>query len=210
MTQSKQTTPHFYVTMKVDMTAALELRRQLNSLKDLPAKISINDFVIKAAAKALLKHPDINASFADGKLRRYQTVNMGIAVGLPDGLITVVLTVVEHRSLLDIAQGTKDLYERARAGKLRAEEYSGSTFTISNLGMYDVEDFAAVINPPDAAILAVASVQREPVVENDQIRIGDLMRLTLSADHRVTDGVRACEFLADLRTYLQEPASLLL
>jgi len=194
----------------VNMTALLELRRQVNAVSDLPTKVSINDFVIKAAAKTLQKHPDINASFADGKLRMYRRVNIGIAVGLPEGLITVVLNDVVQRSVVNIAKATKDLYERARAGRLRADEYSGATFTISNLGMYDLEHFAAVIVPPEAAILAVASVVKEPLVIRDEVKIADIMRLTLSADHRVTDGVHAAEFLADLRRALEEPVGLLI
>ncbi|HEX2172672.1 MAG TPA: 2-oxo acid dehydrogenase subunit E2 [Dehalococcoidia bacterium] len=208
--QSKQTAPHFYVTVKVDMGRAVALRRQINEVKDLPTKVSLNDLVIRATVKALQKHPQINASYNEGRLRVYQTINVGIAVGLPDGLINVVLTGAENRSVLDIAMATKDLYERARAGRLRAEEYSGATFTISNLGMYGVEQFAAVISPPEGAILAVASVIREPVVEGDQVRIADVMRLTISADHRVTDGVRATEFLSDLRGFLEDPLGLLL
>jgi pyruvate dehydrogenase E2 component (dihydrolipoamide acetyltransferase) len=208
MPLSKAPVPHFYVTSEIAMDRAGDLREDLNALEGQP-KISINDFVIRACALALLQHPGVNASLQGEAIRVFHRVHMGIAVALEDGLITPVLRDVQAKSLAQIALEARDLAERARARKLRAQELSGATFSISNLGMYDVAEFSAIINPPEGAILAVGSVRRVPVVTDDGLGVGRRMMLTLSCDHRVMDGAMGARFLQDVKRLLEEPLRLL-
>lgn len=215
MPMSKGPVPHFYVTTEVAMERAMDLRAELNGLEGQP-KASVTDFVIKACALALLKNPGVNASLmpaADGvsapTMRRHHRAHIGIAVALDEGLITPVLRDCDAKPLTRIAVEARDLAERARAGKLRAQEMSGATFSISNLGMYDVEEFSAIINPPEGAILAVGAVVEKPVVEKGEIVAGKRMRLTLSCDHRVMDGAMGARFLQDVKRLLEEPLRLL-
>ncbi|CAG0931873.1 pyruvate dehydrogenase E2 component (dihydrolipoamide acetyltransferase) [Thermoflexales bacterium] len=210
MVASKQTVPHFYVTSEIDMEAAMELRGKLNTLVDEAGKISVNDLVLKAAAIALTHFPGINASFGEKAIVRHGTVNLGIAVALEQGLITVVVTDTDRKPLAQIAREAKDIVNRAKNGKARPEELQGSTFTVSNLGMFDVEEFVAIINPPEAAILAVGSVKDVPVVKDGQIVPGKTMKITLSADHRVTDGAEAAKFLQEVKQNLEEPLRLMI
>jgi pyruvate dehydrogenase E2 component (dihydrolipoamide acetyltransferase) len=210
MPLAKAPVPHFYVTTEVAMDRASELREALNALEGQP-KISINDLVVRAGALTLVKHPGVNASFQGGTLRLYHRAHIGIAVALEDGLITPVLRDAHAKSLARIAVEARDLAERARARKLRAQELSGATFSISNLGMFEVTEFAAIINPPEGAILAVGAVRRVPVVgEDGGLTVGRRMALTLSCDHRVMDGTMGARFLQDVRRLLEEPLRLLI
>src|SRR5687767_541313 len=208
MPLSKAPVPHFYVTSEIAMDAAWALREQLNGLEGQP-KISVNDLVVRACALALLEHPGINASFQGESIRVFHRVHMGIAVALEDGLITPVLRDAHAKSLAQIAGESRDLAERARQRKLRTQELSGATFSISNLGMFDVADFSAIINPPEGAILAVGSVRKVPVVTESGLGVGRRMAVTLSCDHRVMDGAMGARFLQDVKRLLEEPLRLL-
>jgi pyruvate dehydrogenase E2 component (dihydrolipoamide acetyltransferase) len=209
MPLSKAPVPHFYITSEVAMDRAWELRQELNALEGQP-KISVNDLIVRACAIALLDHPNVNASFQGESVRVYHRAHIGIAVALDEGLITPVLRNCESRSLSQIAVDSRDLAERTRARKLRANELAGATFSISNLGMYDVAEFSAIINPPEGAILAVGSVREVPVVGAQGLGVGRRMNLTLSCDHRVMDGAMGARFLQDLKRLLEEPLRLLL
>ena len=208
MPMSKAPVPHFYVTSEVAMDEAWALREQLNALDGQP-KISVTDMVIKAVALALLKNPGVNAQLSGQAIRVHHRAHIGIAVALDQGLITPVLRDCDAKPLARIAVESRDLAERARGGKLRAQEISGATFSISNLGMYDVEEFSAIINPPEGAILAVGSVLQKPVVEDGELRVGRRMRMTISCDHRVMDGAMGARFLQDVKRLLEEPLRLL-
>lgn len=212
MAESHQQAPHFYVTTVVEMDAALALRKQINEQVDDEAeKVSITDMLVKACALALRKHRGLNASFAGTQLRVYKRIDIAIAVAVENGLITPYIVDADHKPLGEIARLSKDLINRARAGELRPEEYQGGTFTISNLGMYGlVEHFTAVINPPQAAILAVGSIIKEPVYRADgELVPSQRMRLTLATDHRVADGVAAAQFLSEVKHLLEHPMLLL-
>jgi pyruvate dehydrogenase E2 component (dihydrolipoamide acetyltransferase) len=208
MPLSKAPVPHFYVSSEVAMDRAWELREELNGLEGQP-KISLNDLVIRACALALLNHPGVNASLQGDTIRVYHRAHIGIAVALEDGLITPVLRDCHAKSLAQIAIESRDLAERARNRKLRAPELSGATFSISNLGMFDVAEFSAIINPPEGAILAVGSVRRVPVVDDAGLGVGRRMMVTLSCDHRVMDGAMGARFLQDVKRLLEEPLRLL-
>ena len=208
MPMSKAPVPHFYVTSEVAMDEAWALREQLNALDGQP-KISVTDMVIKAVALALLKNPGINAQLNGQAIRVHHRAHIGIAVALDQGLITPVLRDCDVKPLARIAVESRDLADRARGGKLRAQEISGATFSISNLGMYDVEEFSAIINPPEGAILAVGSVLQKPVVEDGELRVGRRMKMTISCDHRVMDGAMGARFLQDVKRLLEEPLRLL-
>jgi len=205
---SKAPVPHFYVTSEVAMDRAWELREELNALEGQP-KVSVNDLVVRACALALLRHPGVNASFQGESIRVWHRAHIGIAVALDDGLITPVLRDCQAKSLAQIAVEARDLVERARVRKLRVTELSGATFSISNLGMYDVVEFSAIINPPEGAILAVGSVRRVPVVDDGGLGVGRRMALTLSCDHRAMDGAMGARFLQDVKRLLEEPLRLL-
>ena len=208
MPMSKAPVPHFYVTSEVDMDRAWALREQLNGLEGQP-KISVTDMVIKATALALLKNPGVNAQLNGQAIRVHHRAHIGVAVALDQGLITPVLRDCDVKPLGRIAVESRDLADRARGGKLRAQEMSGATFSISNLGMFDVEEFSAIINPPEGAILAVGSVLQRPVVEDGLIRVGRRMKMTISCDHRVMDGAMGARFLQDLKRLMEEPLRLL-
>jgi pyruvate dehydrogenase E2 component (dihydrolipoamide acetyltransferase) len=208
MPMSKAPVPHFYVTSEVAMDEAWALRERLNTLDGQP-KISVTDMVIKAVALALLKNPGVNAQLSGQGIRIHHRAHIGIAVALDEGLITPVLRDCDVKPLARIAVEARDLADRARGGKLRAPEMSGATFSISNLGMYDVEEFSAIINPPEGAILAVGSVLQKPVVEDGELRVGRRMRMTISCDHRVMDGAMGARFLQDVKRLLEEPLRLL-
>jgi len=210
MTASKQQAPHFYVTTEIDMAEAMTLRARLNALTDEAGKISVNDMVVKAAALALTHFPNLNASFADNTIQRHGEIHMGIAVALDEGLITVVVRDADRKPLAHIARESKDIITRTRSGRARPDELQGSTFTVSNLGMFDVESFAAIINPPEAAIVAAGSVRDVPVVKDGQLTVGRRMKATISADHRVTDGAEAAKFMQRVKQYLEEPLRLLM
>ncbi|MDR7419561.1 MAG: dihydrolipoamide acetyltransferase family protein [Armatimonadota bacterium] len=205
MTESKQHAPHIYLTISIAMDAALALRRQLNEGQPDAAKISVNDMVVKAAALALGKFPAMNASYADTAIRHHSDVNISIGVALPDGLIAPTLYHCDRKTLWEIAADAKALTERARSGHLRSDDLTGGTFTISNLGMFDVDVFSAIINPPQAAILAVGAAKPQPVVRDGAVTVATMMQVTASADHRVTDGAEVARFLAELKRLLENP-----
>jgi pyruvate dehydrogenase E2 component (dihydrolipoamide acetyltransferase) len=200
------TAPHFYVTVEIDMDNAVDIRQQIQSLEDV--KVSFNDLVVKACAKALTRFPMVNASWGGEKIATHADVNIGVAVAMPEGLIVPVVRNADRKSILDISREVKDLAARARDKKLKPEEFSGSTFSISNLGMFDVTEFTAIINPPESAILAVGAVRKVPVVDGEEIRIGHRMKVTMSSDHRVVDGALAAQFLNEVRRLLESPVSL--
>jgi pyruvate dehydrogenase E2 component (dihydrolipoamide acetyltransferase) len=207
LSESMFTAPHFYVTVDIDMDAAVALREQL--LKGENVKVSFNDLVIKACAKALTRFPMVNSSWAGDKITTRSDVHVGVAVAIPDGLITPVVRNADRKAVTEISREVKELAGRAKEKKLKPEEFMGSTFTISNLGMLDVTSFTAIINPPESAILAVGAVRKVPVVAADEsIRAGHRMSVTLSSDHRVVDGALAAQFLADVRRLLENPVSL--
>ena len=209
MTQSKREAPHYYLTMDIDMTEAERLRRQLNETAEGEFHISVNDVIVKAVAKALRRHPIFNSWFVDGQVQQQEALNIGVAVALEEGLIAPAILNCDQKSLADIARASANLAERARSGVLKAEEYTGATFTVSNLGMYDVETLIAIIPPPQTAILGVGAVRKAPVVQDGEIVVRERMKVALSADHRVTDGALGARFLAELRNFLENPISLL-
>ncbi|MFH0991512.1 MAG: dihydrolipoamide acetyltransferase family protein [bacterium] len=206
MAESKATAPHFYVTIEVDMEPAIAFREQINSIST--SKISFTDIIIKASAFALMLHPNINATYAGNSMRQYGYAHIGVAVALEEGLVTPILRNCEQKSISQINGEFKDLVGRARSRKLKPEEYLGATFTISNLGMFGVEDFVAIINPPEGAILAIGAILEKPVVKKGQFAIGHTMKITLSSDHRIIDGVVAAKFLQDLKKLLENPNAL--
>jgi pyruvate dehydrogenase E2 component (dihydrolipoamide acetyltransferase) len=208
MTQSKAPVPHFYITTEIAMERAAALREELQALPGAP-KVTFTDVVVRACAVTLQKHPGVNASFTGDAIRRHRAAHIGIAVAVEDGLITPVLRDCDRKSLFQIAAESRDLVERTRARKLRQQELSGATFSVSNLGMFPVDEFSAIINPPEGAILAVGAIVDKPVVVDGQLAVGKRMRVTLSADHRVMDGAMGARFLADLRAALEAPLALL-
>ncbi len=199
--------PHFFLTIEADVTTLLSLRQQLNEIEQ--AKASVNDFVVRAAALALLHHPVVNSSFSGESINQHGEVHIGIAVATPEGLITPVVRNADQRSVIEIAGEIRLLAEKAKNRKLKPDEYQGGTFTISNLGMFGIEEFTAIINPPNAAILAVGAAGPKPVVSDGQIVVRDRMRLTLSCDHRVIDGAAGAQFMQTLQQYLEQPLRLL-
>ncbi|HWV25396.1 MAG TPA: dihydrolipoamide acetyltransferase family protein [Thermomicrobiales bacterium] len=206
MTESKLGIPHYYVTASIDMGASLDFRKQINaSLEETGIRVSVNDLIVKAAALALRDHPNVNRTFVDGELYQQDAIDVNIAIAMDGGLIAPFVPAADEKSLGSIAKMTKDLGKRAREGGLTPEEYQGGTFTISNLGMFDVDEFIAVINPPQVAILAIGSVVETPVVKNGEIAVGHLMKVTLSADHRALDGAEVATFLQSVRKYLENP-----
>lgn len=210
LAQSAFSAPHFYVTSEIAMEDAVRLRQMFNEAVGKSEAISLNDLVVKAVALALTKFPEVNASWADGRIERKRDINIGIAVGLPDRLIVPVLRNADQKSLQDISRESKQLIERARTNKASAQDYVGNTFSISNLGMYDVDQFTAIINPPDSGILAVGAIEDKPVVKDGQVVPGKRMRVTLSVDHRVFYGVTAAQFLQEVKRLLQSPMALVL
>jgi pyruvate dehydrogenase E2 component (dihydrolipoamide acetyltransferase) len=210
MAESTRTVPHFFLTLTVDAAELVKLRKQITeSTADEGFKISFNDMVVKAAALAIRKVPDINVSFAEDSLIRHQRINIGVAVATERGLIVPVVRDVDQKSLGQISRETRDLAERANSGKLQPADYSGGTFTISNLGMFGIEQFNAVINPPEAAILAVGAITREPAEHDGQIVLRERMKLTLSVDHRALDGAMGARYLQALKQVLEKPMLLL-
>jgi pyruvate dehydrogenase E2 component (dihydrolipoamide acetyltransferase) len=200
--------PHFFLTIEVEMDQAMEMRRSLNSI-DPELKISPNDLIIKVAAVALKQHPAVNASFQDKTIRYYDHADIGVAVAIDDGLITPVIRAADQKSVGTIAREVKEMAERARAKKLKPEEYTGATFSISNLGMFGIEQFTAVINPPEAAILAVGAIQQKPVVRDGQIVVRQIMNVTMSCDHRVIDGATGAKYLQTFKKILETPLLLI-
>lgn len=208
LSESIREAPHFYVTVEIDMDHAVDVREQL--LQGENTKVSFNDLVVKACARALARFPMVNASWKGDTIVIHGDVHVGVAVAIPDGLITPVIRHADRKSVVEISREVKDLATRARERRLKPEEFTGSTFTVSNLGMYDVTEFTAIINPPESAILAIGAVRRLPVVVEDRLAIGHRMKVTLSCDHRVVDGALGAQFLAEVRRLLENPVSLFL
>ncbi len=196
--------PHFFLTTEIEMDRAAEMRRNVNSL-DPELKISVNDIIIKVAAAALLQHRQVNASFQEKAVRYYERADIGVAVAIEDGLITPIVRSADQKSLREIASEVRDFAERARNRKLRPEEYSGASFSISNLGMFGIDEFTAVINPPEGAILAVGAMSPKPVVRDNEIAVRQMMRVTMSCDHRVIDGATGAKFLQTFKKILENP-----
>jgi pyruvate dehydrogenase E2 component (dihydrolipoamide acetyltransferase) len=206
--ESKFSAPHFYLTIEVDMDNAIAARESLNKNGDV--KISYNDLVVKASALSLARHPQVNSSWMNDFIRENYLVNIGIAVAVPDGLLVPVVKNANFKSLSELNQEIKTLAGKAKDKKLGLDEMQGNTFTISNLGMFDIDNFTAIINPPDACILAVGSIVNKPVVKNGVVVPGNTMKLTLSCDHRVVDGAVGAQFLQTLKSYLEQPLTMLL
>ena len=207
LSQSLGPIPTFYLTMDVDMTRSAEAREALKALGP-EGKVSFNDILIKAVATALIRHPVCNAWWMDDRIRVWRQAHIGMAVAIEDGLITPVIRNADQKSLREISAESRDLAGRARERKLKPEEYTGSTFSISNLGMFDIEHFTAIINPPEAGILAVGKVREEPAVVNGQVAVRQKMRMTMSCDHRAIDGATGAAFLKTLKTLLENPLAL--
>lgn len=208
MTLSKQTQPHYYLTLDIDMTAALTFREQVNVSASDAQRVSINDLVVKACALALGRHPRFNAEFGDNGLTYHDEINICIGIALDDGLIAPAILHCDEKTLGKIAADAKDLIARAKSGHLKADEYSAGTFTITNLGAYGVEMLIGIINPPQAAILGVGSVLPQPVVRDGAIVVRQVMKVALSADHRVTDGAEGARFIKEIQGILENPASM--
>lgn len=210
MVESKTQAPHFYVTMEIDMAAAMTLRSQINAVLPEAEKISVNDLIVKASAIALRQFPNINASFSPEGIRVHEQVNIGIAVARESGLVTAVLREADKKPLAQIGRESRELVARARDGRMKPDDMMGATFTISNLGMFDVDEFSAIITLPQATALAVSAVKKVPVVTGEgQLAVGTRMKVTLSADHRVTDGAEVAQFLQALKAALEQPMRLL-
>ena len=210
MTESKVTVPHFYVTNEIDMAAALTLRKQVNATLPDDGKVTVNDLVVKAAALALRDFPNLNAAYAGEQIVHYADINVGSAVAVEGGLLTIVQKNTDTSTLSKVAADHKGLISRAREGKVHPDDITGSTFTVSNLGAFDVDHFIAIINPPNVAILAVGSAKQVPMVVDGELTVGNRMKATISADHRVTDGVEAARYMQALKALLENPLRLLL
>jgi pyruvate dehydrogenase E2 component (dihydrolipoamide acetyltransferase) len=210
-TQAKQEIPHYYVTAEVNMDLAMETRHQLNEeFRQEEGRISVNDLIIKACALALTKHPILNSSYAQDHLMIHSRINIGIAVALDSGLLVPVVTDCDQKSLQEISRAARAVIQRANENRLSEEEYTGGTFSISNLGIYEVDSFTAIIFPPQAAVLAVGTVKQQPVAVNGNIKLAQVMKATVSVDHRVADGAQAAQFLMEIKRLLEHPVALLL
>lgn len=208
LSESKFTAPHYYLMVEINMDKAIEARKELNSLPD--TKVSFNDMVIKATALALRKHPQVNSSWAGDKIIHHGNINIGVAVAIPDGLVVPVLKNADYMNYNQISASVKDMASRAKSKGLKANEMEGSTFSISNLGMFGIETFTSIINQPNSCILSVGAIIEKPVVKNGQIVVGNTMKLSLACDHRVVDGATGAQFLQTLKTYLESPLTMLL
>lgn len=208
LSESKFTAPHFYVTMEINMDKAVEARKSMNEIA--PVKISFNDIVLKAVASALRQHPDVNSSWQGDKIRKNHHIHIGVAVAVKDGLLVPVVRFADNKSLSHISAEVKDLAQKAQDKKLQPADWEGSTFTISNLGMFGVEEFTAIINTPDSCILAVGGIKETAIVKNGQLAVGNIMKVTLSCDHRVVDGATGAAFLKTLKGLLEDPVRILI
>jgi pyruvate dehydrogenase E2 component (dihydrolipoamide acetyltransferase) len=209
LVESKQTIPHFYVTHEYKMEALMEMRKQINAYLPEIEKVSVNDFIVKAVALTLRQFPNLNATLNGNEIVQFGHVNVGVAVTVPGGLMTVVVKDADQKALRQISGEVKAMASRARDGKVKPEDVDGSTFSTSNLGMYDVDEFIAIINPPEAAILAIGSAREVPVVDGGQVKAGWRMKATISVDHRVSDGAEAAQFMQKLAEFLENPVRML-
>ena len=201
--ESKFTAPHFYLTCEINMDKTIEARQAINTVS--PVKISFNDMIVKASSMALEQHPQINSSWLDDRIRYNDHIHIGVAMAVEDGLLVPVVRFANGKKLSEISSEVKEFSVKAKAKKLQPEDWQGNTFTISNLGMFDIEEFTAIINPPDACILAIGGIIEKPIVKNGEIVIGNTLKVTLSCDHRVVDGVVGSKFLGTLKSYLENP-----
>jgi pyruvate dehydrogenase E2 component (dihydrolipoamide acetyltransferase) len=208
LAESKFTAPHFYLTLDIDMDAAIATRKSLNSIDGV--KVSFNDMVVKSVAMALRKHPAVNSAWMGDFIRRNEHVNIGVAVAVEDGLLVPVVRFADGKGLTQISAEVRDYAQKAKDKKLQPSDWEGNTFTISNLGMFGIESFTAIVNPPDACILAIGGIKEVPVVKNGQVVPGNVMKVTLSCDHRVVDGASGAAFLQTFKTYMEQPAAMLL
>jgi pyruvate dehydrogenase E2 component (dihydrolipoamide acetyltransferase) len=208
LSESLFTAPHFYLKMNIEMSSAMEARKIINDVA--PVKISFNDLVLKAVALSLKQHPKVNSSWLGDKIRYNEHVNIGVAVAVEDGLLVPVVRFADGKALSQISTEVKTFVQKAKDKKLQPADWEGSTFTISNLGMFGIDDFTAIINPPDACILAVGGIQEQAVIKNGQVVPGNVMKVTLSCDHRVVDGATGAAFLQTLKQFLEEPMRMLL
>ena len=206
---SKTTIPHFYVTTDIDMTEAMSLRREINQSLEGDVRVSVNDLVIKACVHTIRSYPKFNSSYTDEGIRMHESINIGMAIADDDGLIMPAILDCGSKSLTEISAASKDLARRSQSGTLQAEEYTGGTFSISNMGMFDVTSFVAIIQPPQSAVLAIGTVQKRPVVQGDSVVVREIMSATLSVDHRVSDGAEGAQFIVQLKEYLEHPLRLL-
>ncbi|HEY1403649.1 MAG TPA: dihydrolipoamide acetyltransferase family protein, partial [Pyrinomonadaceae bacterium] len=209
LTSSVGPVPHFFLTTEIEMDRTAELRASLNQL-DQENKVSINDIIIKVAAAALVRHPQVNASFQDKHIRYYERADIGVAVAIDEGLITPIVRGADRKSIGQISREVRELAGRARERKLQPGEYMGATFSVSNLGMFGIDEFTAIINPPEAAILAVGAMGAKPVVRDGQVVVRQLMRVTMSCDHRIVDGATGAKFLQTFKKMLENPLMLML
>lgn len=207
LAESKFSAPHFYLTIEIDMDRAIDARESINAIS--PVKISFNDFVVKACALSLRQHPKINSAWLGDKIRTNKHVHIGVAVSVDEGLLVPVVRFADGKTLSQIGTEVKDFAKRAKDKKLQPAEWEGNTFTISNLGMFGIDEFTAIINPPDACIMAIGGISQKPVVKNGQVVPGNIMKVTLSCDHRVVDGVAGAQFLQTFRTFMENPVILL-
>ncbi len=206
LTESKQTVPHFYLTVDCELDALLDMRARLNKkLESEGVKLSVNDLIIKACASALIKVPNANVSWSDEGMLKFHQADISVAVAIPGGLITPVIRGADRKGFKDISVEMKALAERAKAGKLTPEEYTGGSFSISNLGMFGIKDFSAIINPPQGAILAVGAGEKRPVVKDGELTVATIMSCTLSVDHRAIDGAVGAEWIAAFKGFIEEP-----
>ena len=203
LSESKFSAPHFYLTTKINVDSLIELRKNL--INNLETKISFNDIIIKAVAFSLSKHRNINVSWGKDTIIKNKDINIGVAIAVDEGLVVPVIKNTDQHNILDISNKIKDFVNRANSKKLSIDELNGNTFTVSNLGMFGIDEFTAIINPPDACILAVGSIQKTPVVKDDKIVVGNVMKVTLSSDHRIVDGAQGAQFLKTLKTMLENP-----
>ena len=208
LSASKFSAPHFYLTMEINMDKAMAARVSMNEVS--PVKISFNDIVLKAVASAIRQHPDVNVSWLEDKMQKHQHIHIGVAVAIPDGLVVPVVKFADNKSLAHISSEVKDLAQRAVAKKLAPEEFTGNTFSISNLGMFGVEEFTAIINPPNACILAIGGIKEAVIVKNGVMNPGHTMKVTLSCDHRAVDGAVGAAFLKSLKGLLEDPVRILI
>ena len=206
--ESKFTAPHYYLAVEFDMDNAIAFRQQFNSIPD--TKISFNDIIVKASALALREHPQVNSQWFDDRMKLNNHVHIGVAVAVEDGLVVPVVKFANEQTLPQIGAAVKDYASKARNKKLTPQEMEGSTFTISNLGMFGIESFTSIINQPNSAILSVGSIVQKPVVKNDKIVVGNTMKLTLACDHRTVDGATGAAFLQTLKGYIENPITMLL
>jgi pyruvate dehydrogenase E2 component (dihydrolipoamide acetyltransferase) len=208
LAESKFTAPHFYLTLDIDMSNAIATRKSLNSLDGV--KVSFNDMVIKAVAMALRQHPTVNSAWMGDFIRRNEHVNIGVAVAVDEGLLVPVVRFADNKGLTQISAEVREFAQKAKDKKLQPSDWEGNTFTISNLGMFGIESFTAIVNPPDSCILAIGGIKEVPVVKNGQVVPGSVMKVTLSCDHRVVDGASGASFLQTFKTYMEHPAAMLL